>query len=477
MANTRVSKKFLSTTALAVAGLMAAAPGAYADHAWVLEQVGGSFSTDTGTPNITTITQHSDRAIGVGNLDIQSYQTVNIQQNNSGSLFVAKDNRNDPTVILGRLSANGRVMVLDENGIFFGANAVIDVGGIIASTGRVDNDAVMRGDNVLTLTNFGDASVVNNGTVTVQGAGLAAFVAPHVVNNGIISARMGKVALASGGERATVDLYGDGLVEIALDGEKSKALIENAGLVEGQNVLMTAQGAKDVVDTVINMSGVVKATSATVKGGKIVLHGGSSGVVEVAGTVDASGAQGGGDVDVQGENILIADTAILRADGGNSGDGGNVIIVAQNGLVYRGLITARGGVLGGNGGFVDTSGLEWVDVWGNVDASSPFGLAGTWLIDPRNITISAGATSNNSGSPTFTPTGNNSVIQASVINTALNVGGGTNVIIDTNTGGGFQFGDITIEANILKSSGSEATLTLNAARHIVQNAGTRLRTH
>ncbi|HEY8189120.1 MAG TPA: filamentous hemagglutinin N-terminal domain-containing protein, partial [Micavibrio sp.] len=123
------SKKLLSTTIIAVAGLAALGSAARADdNAWVLNQTGGSFSTDTSISSSTTITQHSDRAIGTGNLDIDAHQSVTIVQKDSGSLFVGKDNRNDPTRILGKLSANGRVMILDENGIFFGAGSVIDVG-------------------------------------------------------------------------------------------------------------------------------------------------------------------------------------------------------------------------------------------------------------------------------------------------------------------------------------------------------------
>ena len=104
----------------------------------------------------------------------------------------------------------------------------------------------MRGDSKLTLSNFGDGSVINNGTINVADAGLAAFVAPSVENNGVINAKLGKVALASGGTSATVDLYGDDLVEIALDQQTTKALIKNTGTInaEGGTVLMTASAAR-----------------------------------------------------------------------------------------------------------------------------------------------------------------------------------------------------------------------------------------
>lgn len=99
----------------------------------------------------------------------------------------------------------------------------MDVGGIIASTGDVDTASVMSGAGQLQFTGFGDGSIVNNGTISAADAGLVAFVGKNVANNGVINARLGKVALAAGDSTATVDLYGDGLVEFALDDAKSKS--------------------------------------------------------------------------------------------------------------------------------------------------------------------------------------------------------------------------------------------------------------
>ena len=392
MAASSKTKKFLSTTAIAAASLMAMTGVAKADdHAWVLDNAGGTFSTDLSIPATTTITQTSDRAIGVGNLDIAAHQSVNIIQNNSGSLFVAKDNRNDPTVILGKLKANGGVMILDENGIMFGEGSIVDVGTLVASTGGVSNTAIMRGDSVAELTNFGDASIVNNGDISIGEGGLAALVAPQVINNGTITAKVGKVALASGGERATVDLYGDGLIELTVnENGQSKAMIENAGKIEGAKVVMTAAAAKDVVDTVINVSGVINASSASVQGGKIVLNGGKSGVVKVSGKLDASG-ENGGTIQVTGRNVLVDSLAELLADGGNNGNGGDIRVIGENAAIVQGRFSARGGALGGNGGFVEVSGLNYLNfAIGNVDTTAANGLTGMLLIDPLNVEIRGG---------------------------------------------------------------------------------------
>lgn len=391
--------KMMSTSAVMTVGMLAFTGSALADanNPWAdVSAVTGSITKDLSVSQVNTITQHTDRTVATaGSGDILSNQTVNILQNNSGSLFVLKTTGKDQdgSQIQGALNANGRVMVLDRNGVFFGDSARIDVGGIVASTGDVDNEAVMRGDTKLTLKDFGDASVINNGSITVNGSGLAALVAPHVANNGIIQARVGKVALASGGESATVDLYGDGLVELTVGGKTGKALAENTGTIEGSTVLMTASGAKEVVDTVINMSGVIKATSATVKGGKIVLGGGNAGVVKVSGKIDASGATGGGEVKVTGENVLVTDTAVIAADSTESGDGGNILVYGDRLAIFAGNIFARGAGTSGNGGNAEVSAGDSVGYYGLTDLTAENGNVGALLIDPEHLTISNAAIS------------------------------------------------------------------------------------
>lgn len=99
--------------------------------------------------------------------------------------------------------------MLDPNGIIFGADSVVDVGGIIASTGDIDNGAFMAGAgagaDVLGILNAHSGSIINNGTITIADAGLAAFVAPHIQNNGVIHARAGNVVLGAA-VNSTLDL-------------------------------------------------------------------------------------------------------------------------------------------------------------------------------------------------------------------------------------------------------------------------------
>ena len=123
--------------------------------------------------------------------------------------------------------------------------------------------------------------------------------------------------------------------------------------------------------------------------------------INVAGaTIDASGTSGGdvrigGDVqgggDLQTADVTFVDAdSVIRADAEEQGDGGDVVVWADGRTGFFGEISARGGDEGGDGGFVEVSGLEGLAAYGAIDVSAPNGQAGSVLFDPRDITIGAG---------------------------------------------------------------------------------------
>lgn len=445
--------------------------------------VGGSADLHYNGANRLDIHQTTNRVVIDWNkFDIGKNATTQFHQPNSGSLAVNRvvGPGQDPTKILGTLKANGTVMVLDRNGVIFGADSRVDVGGIIASTGQVDTAAIMGGNGPIEIMNATQGAIVQAGMMTIGEAGLAAFVAPTITNSGLIEAKLGRVVLASG-EKATVDLYGDGLVELATDKPLQHAAISNSGTIhaEGGTVLMTASAAKDIVGDVINISGVVNASSATVKGGKIILEGANT---KVSGTLDASGKKGGGEILIGGDyqggggtrtatNTTITSDAVIKASTtGTDGDGGKVIVWADNNTSFEGSIEARGGSSSGNGGLVETSGKKNLRVTGSVDASAnnATGKNGEWLLDPQNVRItnSAGA-SVPVGGGDYNPTGTDNpfVVLDSSISAALSAG--NNVTITTYNPGQSQAGNIDIDnATILKDNGGDATLTFKADNRI-----------
>lgn len=267
--------RFMMTSALVAVGVVSFSTHAQADNSWVgLAAVTGNFATVTPNVNTTNInvTTPNGIATAIGNPDIAFGDTVTVNAN----IFAVKDNR--PAVItsiLGSLVSNGTVIVIDDNGVYHGKDSTIDVAKYVASTGEINFNSLQAENSVLNFTNFGTGEIVNEGTINAADSGLVAFVASTVKNKGVINANLGRVSLAAGNETATVDLYGDGLVELAYTNKNDNLLSENTGEINavGGTIQMTAAQAKDTVDSVVNMKGIAKANSAIVLNGKIILSG------------------------------------------------------------------------------------------------------------------------------------------------------------------------------------------------------------
>ena len=238
--------------------------------------VGGNAVFDRTGDNVLNITQKSDRLLidWSKGFNIGEKATTNFIQPNSTSIVINRvtAKTDDPTLIQGRLNANGHVIILDRNGVIFSKSANVDVGSLVVSTGKIKDKDFLNGKGDVTLTNFADAEVINAGSITVADAGLAAFVAPRVRNDGLIVARKGTVLLGNA-KSVTLDLYGDGLIEIDTNGNFHDELIENTGKIdaEGGRVLLTAAVVDKVVKNLVNMSDIKNSDSFKVEKGKIIL--------------------------------------------------------------------------------------------------------------------------------------------------------------------------------------------------------------
>lgn len=317
---------------------------------------GVEYTHAQGSPHIRTLRQDANTPRAV--IDWQSFNigedaTVIFDQqagNNSITVNRVVGGGTDPSNILGKLAANGTVVILDSNGVIFGKSAVIDVGGIVASTGTLADTAAFLDSGTFTLTGTdslrADATVENlSHRFTVRDAGLAAFVAPIVSNHGTITARMGYIRLASGAA-ATLDFYGDRLLNITAPLTQplpaGRSQVENTGslIADGGRVTLTARAAAAVVDQAINTSGIVSAQKAGIENGKIVLSG-ADGIEDIRensiliGTnaklqkaVDMAAGDGSTTIHMQAgkyeENVVIDKSVTI------TGIRGRVSIVAQD---------------------------------------------------------------------------------------------------------------------------------------------------
>jgi filamentous hemagglutinin family protein len=386
----------------------------YADVLPVNPNVVAGSATFSQTGNVLNITNSNGAVINWQQFNIGAGNTVNFLQSSASSSVLNRVIGPDPSQILGNMGSNGRVLLINTNGIFIGQGAKIDVAGFLASTLNISDANFIAGKYLFDATP-GAGSVVNQGSITTTTGGTVYLVASEVRNEGVITTPGGEVLLAAGQSVQLIDTATPG-VKIEVTGSTGTVtnlgtILANAGRIGMAGVLVRNSGTLNA-SSVVNEGGRIflKASQdAYVDGnGRIVTTGTKGGQVEVLGksvvvtdnaTIDASGSAGGGSVllggDAHGSNaqIINADTAyfgkdaIIRADATDSGNGGKVVVWSNTATNAYGQIFARGGVNGGDGGFVETSG-HTLDVNGiRVNTLAPKGKTGSWLLDPGSICV------------------------------------------------------------------------------------------
>lgn len=446
---------------------------------------GGSASISPNG-NKTDIHQNSDRAIlDWRSFDVGAQEHVEFHQPSSNSIALNRINDTKASQIDGKLTANGHVMLINPNGVVFGKGAQVDVGSLTASSADINNDDFMAGKMDFDEAGKVDAAIINHGSISVKEVGLVNFVAPRVENHGVIAAKLGKVQLAAA-DTFTLDMAGDGLLQIAVSDEEANKMASNTGRItaEGGLVALTATSARNIVDSLVENSGIIEASSMSKVGGKVILSGSHT---RVAGSIKADGRIGGGEILIGGdyrgrsiENVTtakvtkITTTAKITASATDKGDGGKVIIWADKATRFEGEIEAKGGEHGGDGGFVETSGKIDLDIAQgasvNAAAHHEDGAPGSWLLDPSNVTITDGGTNNIAGGGgTFDPTVDTYSIDAGSISAALNNGNNVTITTTANGGADAEEGDITISnATIEKNvNNNDVALTFQAHRNIM----------
>jgi filamentous hemagglutinin family protein len=475
--------------------------------------VAGSANIGTPQNGALTINQNSSRAvINWNSFSVGQPNSVNFVQPSASSAILNRVTGNTPSSIAGQIHGNGQVFLVNPNGIAITPTGTVNVGGgFVGSTLDILDPDFMSGSLVF-AGQGASAGVINQGALNAAPGGFVALIGGTVANSGVIEVPMGKVALASG-ERATMDLNGNGFLQIAMPTDATTAggqpLVDVGGRVSatGGSIYIAAATAKQALRQAVNIEGDLSATSISGRNGDIVLDGGAGGDVSVgsganittastdgtggsieitghhvdigAANVDASGATGGGTVLIGGgpqgtgplahaDSTTIGQGAHIDADATDSGNGGRVVAWSDGTTVFAGTITARGGANGGDGGNVEVSG-HTVEYAGTANTLAPAGKTGTLLLDPYDVSIQSGSSFCIFFPFTcsFTASSNNTVIYNSDLQAALGL---SNVTVSTGSGGA-QNGDITVAAPVSWGSflGGN-TLTLDAAGSIYVNA-------
>jgi len=548
--------------------------------------VGGSGSINQSGLNTTVNQATQNMAIDWQSYNVQQDERVQYIQPNSRSISLNRILGNNASTIRGRIDANGQVILVNPNGIFFSPTSVINVGGIMASGLDIKPSDFMNGNYIFSEVIGTDGFVFNSGIINAAmgntgTGGNVTLLGKQVKNDGVIVARLGAVNLAAG-KAAVVTFDNAGLLGVRVTKEVLQSelgidpAVLNSGSInaEGGRILLTGSVSQDIFSRAVNTGGMEQATSAVVNadgtftlgggadvvntgtldvstnrvnqkagdivvigenvtssgiikadsqngdGGSIELHAtdttllteisettaranasGQGGTIKILGNnvglfdsaqVNASGANGGGVAliggDKSGQNkqirnaefIYLGENTNVNADAMNNGNGGKLITFANDTTRIYGTLTARGGVNGGNGGFIETSGLQGFEIIQAPDATAAMGLGGEWLIDPYNITIvdsTVGTSEIKVDNPiagstkVFDTLGTPATLEAGLITGQLNAG--TNVTITTTeatttplTPVGLELGNISFDTNLFYTGNNDVTLTLNAANDI-----------
>ncbi len=443
--------------------------------------------------NTLTVTNTPGTIINWQGFSIGANEITRFAQQSASSSVLNRVVTNNPSSILGSLQSNGRVFLVNPGGIVFGQGATVDVAGMVASTLNLSDADFLAGRYNFTQVP-GAQNISNAGSISAQTGGQIYLIAPNVENSGIINAPNGEVILAAGQKVELIDTGTPG-VKVEITGATGNAT--NLGSIASE------AGRIGIAGVLVKNSGTLNASSAASEGGriflkasedayvdkdgKIIATGSKGGSIEVLGNrvavmdnaqLDASGQYGGGSVlvggDYQGKNPAIQNSQItyfgsnasIKADAIDNGDGGKVIVWADNTTRAYGSISARGGNFGGDGGFVETSGKSGLLVDGvRVTTSAPLGKTGMWLLDPVSINIVNTGTGTLSVGGIFDPSAAPTDISPATITAPpYGLSYPTNVTIQTAAGGG---GTITVTDPVSWASG--ATLSLLAGNGIAIN--------
>ncbi|WP_141213156.1 YDG domain-containing protein, partial [Janthinobacterium sp. PC23-8] len=383
----------------------------------VLPQVVHGQATFNQQGNLFTITNTPNTIINWQSFSVNPGEITRFLQQNAGSSVLNRITGQDPSKILGSLQSNGKVFLINPNGVLFGRDAKVDVAGLVASSLALSNQDFLAGKMNF---NAGDkaGAVINQGSINAGSGGQILLIAPNVENSGILTAPNGDVLLAAGHSVQLADAANPDL-RVVLSAPTDQAInigqvVAQGGRIGMLGALLNQRGVLNANSAVVGENGKIvlkatgktllengsmtSATSAAGKGGEITVLGEQVGMQGNA-RVDASGALGGGTVllggDYQGKNPAIANArqvavgkdATIAADAIQSGDGGKVIVWGNETARVFGSISARGGAASGNGGLVETSG-HYLAVDGiRVDTGARRGKAGNWLLDPYDIEI------------------------------------------------------------------------------------------
>ena len=235
-------------------------------------------------PNSLVITQNQPYAvINWSSFNIGAGASVNFSQKNGSGVaqpsWAALNRISDqnPSQILGSLTADGKVFLINQNGIVFGAGSQVNVHALTASALNISDQDFLAGyARFQGATQGSDVTVANYGSITTDNGGFVALVAPQVVNGGSIASPLGKISLIGVGE-APGQSYAAEFVQDALptdyDVVYNASASAGSALNTGSGRLISDSGRVDMFGATVTQNGVIRADSTVQLSGVVNLLG------------------------------------------------------------------------------------------------------------------------------------------------------------------------------------------------------------
>lgn len=429
----------------------------------------------------TIINQNTNKAIiNWASFDVNKGERVLFNQNSSSSIILNRVTNGLPTNIFGSISANGNVFILNQAGVLVGNGASINTNSFLAGAANINDNDFIAGKYDF----YGaKGNVINNGSIKVQNGGYAVLMGKKVANNGLISAKLGKIYLSSG-EAFRMDMSGNDLIGVEVKKGITESYISNTGHIqaEGGTIVMTARNASDVIRQAVNNTGIIDASSISYESGRVILGAENAHVINDGEINVSSKSDDGGSIEIKAEHIInngliyanglngglinmlssdllkIGNSSIIQANSFGYGNGGNIKLISQKRAEAHNGALIEACSIYGSGGFIELSGYDSVYAFSNFNTKSLYGVYGQFLLDPSNMFI--GNYSNLADEENYhVSSDGNTYIDITWLNTRLN---STNVSLQTLQGNGS--GDITLNAGVTLTGANG--LTLDAANNI-----------
>jgi filamentous hemagglutinin family protein len=341
------------------------------------------------------------------NFDILSHETVRFQMADETHRVLNRICSDMASYIDGRLLSNGIVYLLNPAGILFGSESVVNVAALyVAAAHLSDRDFIQGIDRFEDIQGAIDIygtisaqevaligkSIFQKGNIIAEEGQVLFVTADHVYlgkEGGHLFVKCDKLALQEAREKPCFFETGTSAAFVLHHTGTSKA--SKIHLYAGDDSLVTVSGNLDVSQ----MDNAGKGGEVQILGEVISLE---------CAVIEASGSFGGGEVWIGGgkhgeglyptaQYTLCDKQTSIHTDAISRGNGGEIILWADEATVFDAKLFSRGGAIEGNGGYIETSsGDRFRAMTGFVDASAVHGRGGQWDLDPCSVTISSTAT-------------------------------------------------------------------------------------